>query len=268
MNGATMFQGVKPVSSLVSSMTAPFAYWDFISGSVPAIKSVDSITTFTAGGAPDYATRPGWVTLDGADYFTADTYLDPGLEDLFDIGEGAVLAWYQINVTQGVDTATDRIIEVGTGASSSWALYFARSSTAASGTICTAYPSIAFDGDGAAAGYGASANQFAVATDIVIAHLIDNRTAAKTVYNYANGVQFSTASLAGKGACTFASAPTKRMRFFASAAGSPANIALAAVRRFGIINYGQNLPTNINDVITSLTNSNAVPTRELLLSGA
>lgn len=262
-----MIQGVKPVASLAASMVKPFAYWDFIAGAAPSLKSVPSITAFTAGGAPDYATRPGWVTLDGNDYFTADTYLDTGLENIFDIAEGAVLVWYQINVTQGVDTATDRILEVGTGVSSNWAVYFARSSTAASGTICTAYPSIAFDAGSASAGYGVAANQFAVATDIVIAHLIDNRAAVKTVYNYAAGVQFSTGSLAGKGACTFASAPTKRMRFFASAAGSPANIALAAVRRLGVINYGADLPTNINDVITSLVNSNAAPTRELLLSG-
>lgn len=263
-----MIQGVKPVASLAAAMVKPFAYWDFIAGSVPSLKSVPSITPFTAGGAPDYATRPGWVTLDGNDYFTADTYLDAGLEDVLDIAEGAVLVWYQINVTQGIDTATDRILEVGTGVSSNWAIYFSRSGTGASGTICTAYPSIAFDGDSASAGYGASANQFAVATDIVIAHLIDNRAAVKTVYNYAAGAQFSTASLAGKGACTFASAPTKRMRFFASAGGSPANIALAAVRRLGVINYGADLPTNINDIITSLVNSNAAPTRELLQSGA
>lgn len=256
-------ESIKPVSALFDTATKPFAWWNFAANGAPT-KALGNISTLTGTSTPDHSTRAGWWTNDGAEYYTAPTYLEPALQAVFDLGENVVLAWAQVNLTTGADTAQDYLLHVGTGAQHNWSWVVQRSSTASSGQICTHYINAAFAGDVSAAGFSGGANSFSVNTDANILVILDNRQGEKRLYQYANGIQFGTASFAGKGACNYASAPTARLRVGATAAGSPTNILLGAMRRLGVVNFGQTMPSTMNQIVNSLNQSNGVPTLPLL----
>lgn len=256
-------ESFKPVSALFTTASKPFAWWNLAADAAPT-RSLGSISALTGTSTPDHSTRPGWWTNDGAEYYTAPTYLESTLEDVLDLGENVLLLWAQVNLATGADTAQDYLIHVGTGAQNNWAWTVSRSSTASSGQICTHFVNVAFSGDASAAAYSGGANAFSVNTDSNILLLLDNRAGEKRVYQYANGIQFGTASFAGKGACNYAAASTGRLRIGATAAGSPTNIYLGALRRLGAVNFGQAMPSNINQIIHSLHQSNGVPTLPLL----
>lgn len=256
-------ESISPVSKLYDSLAKPFAWFNFAANGAPTKKS-GVISAMTGTNTPDHSTRSGWWTNDGTEYYTAPTYLESGLQSAFDLGENVVMLFAQVNLATGVDTAQDYIFNVGTGASNTWSWVVQRASTASSGQICTHYINAAFAGDSSAIGYSGGANAFNVNSDVNILALLDNRPAGKTVYQYADGVQFGAASFAGKGACNYASAPTQRFRFGATAAGSPSNHYLGALRRLGVANFGTSMPRNINQIIHSLHQSNCVPTLALL----
>jgi len=263
--------GIKPATGFLAGVTKPFAWWNLAADptATPALASISGLPTWTPAGTPDYATTPGWATLDGStEHYTSADATDSDLRSLLNIGEGVVLVWAQVNLATGADTAADRIIQVNDGAASCWAVNVQRSGTGASGTICTVYPSIAFDGEaGGLVAFGFAANLYAVNAAANVAVLIDNRAEGKTAYVYVNGGQASTGSLSGKPGCNIASASTQRVRIGASAAGTAANLFLGGLRRLGVMNYGAAMPANINAVVNSLNLSGGVPTRELLLSG-
>jgi len=241
----------------------PFVWWNLAASGAPT-RAVGSISTLAGTNAPDHATRAGWWTADGTEYYTAPTYLESALQAAFDLGENVVMMFAQVNVLTGVDTAQDYLLHVGVGAKSNYSWSVSRSSTASSGKICTHFVNVAFDSDSSAIGYGGSSNAFDVNTDTNIIVLLDNRAAEKVVYQYANGALFGKSSFSGKGACTYALASTRTLRLGATAAGSPTNVYLGAMRRFGVANFGTTMPANINQIVQSLNASNSVPTRELL----
>jgi hypothetical protein len=258
-------ESISPASALFATASKPFAWFNF-AASGAATKALGSVSALTSTGA-DHATRAGWLTLNGSSqYYTAPTYLEAALQAAFDLGQNALLLTAQVNVLTGADTAQDYLLHVGTGVSSNYSWVVQRSSTASSGQICTHYLNAAFDSDSAASGYSGGANAFTVNADTNLALLIDNRSEVKRVYQYANGVQFGTAVFPNKGACTYASAPTKRLRIGGTAAGSPTNLYLGALRRFGAWNFGTSMPSNINQVIHSMHQSNCIPTLALLRS--
>ncbi len=256
-------ESFSPISGLFATANKPFAWWNFAADGAPTRK-LGSVSTLTGTATPDHNTRAGWWTNDGSEYYTAPTYLEAALEDVFDLGENMLLLWAQVNLLTGVDTAQDYLLHVGVGAQNNWSWAVSRISTASSGQICTHFVNVAFNGDSSATGYSGGANSFSVNTDSNILLLLDNRVGEKRVYQYANGMQFGSASFAGKGACNYAGASTGRLRVGATAAGSPSNFYLGAVRRFGAVNFGQSMPSNINQIIHSLHQSNCVPTLPLL----
>lgn len=256
-------ESFSPASALFATASKPFAWWNFATDGAPT-RALGSISTLTGASTPDHGTRAGWWTNDGAEHYTAPTYLEPALEDAFDLGENVVLAWAQVNLATGADTAQDYLLHVGTGAQNNWSWTVSRSSTGSSGQICTHFVNVAFSGDASAAAYSGGANAFSVNTDSNILVILDNRPGEKRVYQYANGIQFGTASFAGKGACNYAGASTGRLRIGATAAGSPTNIYLGALRRLGVVNFGQTMPRTMNQIVHSLNQSNGVPTLPLL----
>ena len=256
-------QDFSPVTKLFASAAKPFAWFNFAADGA-ATKAGGTITALTGTSSPDHATRAGWWTNDGAEYYTAGTYLEAALQAAFDLGQNALLLTAQVNVLTGVDTARDILLEVGTGAQNNWQWSVSRSSTASSGQICTHVAAIAHSGDSSQTTYSGGANAFTINADTNLALLIDNRAAEKRIYQYANGVQFGTAVFPSKGACNYASASTGRLRIGASAAGSPTNIYLGALRRLGAWNFGTSLPTSINQIIHSMHQSNCIPTLPLL----
>jgi hypothetical protein len=256
-------ESIKPVAALFATASKPFAWWNFAANGAPT-KALGSISTFTGTSTPDHSTRAGWWTNDGSEYYTAPTYLEPALQAVFDLGENVVMAWAQVNLATGADTAQDYLIQVGTGAQNNWSWVVSRSSTAASGQICTHFVNVAFSGDAAPAAFSGGSNAYSVNTDSNILVIMDNRPGEKRLYQYADGIQFGTASFAGKGACNYASATTGRFRFGATAAGSATNILLGAMRRFGAVNFGQTMPGTMNQIVHSLHQSNGIPTLPLL----
>ncbi len=256
-------ESFSPLSGMYATATKPFAWFNF-AASGAATKAQGSISALTGTGTPDHSTRAGWWTNDASEYYTAPTYLESALQNVFDLGENLILLWAQVNLLTGVDTARDILLEVGTGAQNNWQWAVARSSTASSGQICTHFGSVAFSGDSSQTTFSGGSNAFSVNTDANILALFDNRANEKRLYQYANGIQFGTASFAGKGACNYAAASTGRLRFGGSAAASPSNIYLGAMRRFGAVNFGQSMPSNINQIIHSLHQSNCIPTLPLL----
>lgn len=264
--------GIKPETGYLADVTKPFAWWSLAANptGTPTLTSLSDLPSWTAAGTPDYATTPGWATLDGStEHYTSADATDAELRSLLNIGEGVLLVWAQVNLATGADTAADIILAVNDGAASCWSYRVQRSGTGSSGTICTAYPSIAFDGDaGGQAVFGYSPNQYSVNEVANIAALIDNRPAGKTVYVYANGIQAATGSLSGKPGCNIANAATQRVRIGANAAGTAGNLHVGGLRRLGVMNFGDTMPAGINAVVNSLNLSGGVPTRELLLSGA
>lgn len=256
-------ESISPTSKLYDSLAKPLAWLNFAADGAPT-KKRGAISAMTGTNTPDHATRPGWWTNDGTEYYTAPTYLEPGLQEAFDLGENVLLLFAQVNLATGVDTAQDYLLSVGTGASHNWSWVVQRASTASSGQICTHYINAAFAGDSSAIGFSGGASAFNVNTDVNILALLDNRPTGKTVYQYADGVLYGAASFAGKGACNYASAPTQRLRVGATAAGSPTNQYLGGLRRLGVANFGASMPRNINQIVHSLHQSNCVPTLELL----
>lgn len=253
---------LRTLDSLAASVSRPFAWWSFADDGAPTVAK-GSISALAAAGTQGHAARPGWWTADGSGrFYTAPTYLEPALKDVFDLGENIVLVWAQVNVAQGVDTSQDYLLQVGSGGSQQWSWAVSRTSTASSGKICTHLVNVAFSG--AAIGFGGGSNTFDVNVDANILALLDNRVGEKRVYLYADGVQFGSAMFSGNGACDYSSAPTARLRVGASAAASPANLYLGALRRFGAANFGQTMPRNINQIIRSLHTSGCVPSLALL----
>ena len=256
-------ESMAPVSAYYAGANKAYAWFNF-AASGAATKAQGAVSALTSTGA-DHATRAGWLTLDGSSqYYTAPTYLEAALQAAFNLGENVLMLFAQVNLLTGVDTAQDYLLNVGQGTHSQYSWTVSRSSTASSGQICTHYANVAFDGDSSAVGYSGGANSFNVNTDSNLMLLMDNRPTGKVIYQYANGIQFASASLSGKGACTYANAPTARLRVGGTAAGSPSNFYLGAVRRLGAFNFGSTMPSNINQIIQSLHTSNCVPTRELL----
>lgn len=256
-------ESLSPLSGLYATLAKPFAWFNLASDGA-ATKARGSISALAGTNAPDHATRAGWWTNDGTEYYTAPSYIESALQAAFDLGENVIMLFAQVNLATGVDTAQDYLLQVGVGAQNNWSWTVSRSSTASSGQICTHFVNVAFNGDSSATGFSGGANSFSVNTDTNILVLLDNRSVGKTLYQYADGVQFGTASFSGKGACNYLSASTQRLRLGATAAGSPTNVYLGAMRRLGVANFGAAMPSNINQIIHSLHQSNCVPTRELL----
>lgn len=248
-------RSIKPISALTCAY--PLMFFDFhADNGISAYSSVSNLSALTAGGTPDFATRKGWLNLDGASFYTFDTYLNTALASVLNLGENAILVWAQVNNLLAGPTRHS-LINAGFG-TSFWRV------TLLEGTGFRHSVSIAHDGDGGETEYAGSADDFNEATDTNIAILIDNREGVKGSTRWVNGAQVAGESWAGKGACTYASASAQRTRLFASSASSPANIAQGANRRLGVVNFGTTVPANIDQIALDLHNNNSLPTRSLL----
>lgn len=252
------------VFDAINGIRYPFVYYPLHEDLSPS-KTNKTLPSLTESGSIDFATDPSWLTLDGStSCATFSAYGGTGLQEVCELGDGCLMVWGQIKVPAGPDTQADRLIDIGAGGKGVWGVYFQRSSTALSGTICTIYPSIGFDEDAAIVAYSPGGNKFAIDAPTVFTILIDNRPNIKMAWTYIDGAQVGIKTLAGKGSCTFGATLTKTARLFASSLGTPSNYSLCSVRRLGIMNFGQDVPRNINAIVQGLARTKGVPCYEML----
>lgn len=253
--------GVKTRESLIAASTLPFAYWSFATDKSEIINTTG--TTFpnkTASGTADFSTTPGRLTLDNSSYYTFDSADNAGLRSLLNLAEGTIMVFATVNINPS-ETGQSTVLSVHTGAGPNWRLAVTK------GTTWRHDVSIAFDSDTSVTQYAGSSNDFAASTDVNLVWLLDNRVGAKQLYRWNNGTALAGASWAGKGACSYDSGPTQRVRMGADSAGTPVSLFWGSIRRLGVVNYGTDgPPARINDIVAELHRRNNVPGRLLLES--
>lgn len=246
---------------LLAAATKPFAHWSFATSSDETYNTTGTaFSAKTATGTADFSTAPGRLTLDNSSYYTFNDPTNAGLRELLNLAEGTILVAATVNMNAS-ETLQATVLNVHVGAGPSWRLAVSKATTFRHDC------SIAFDGDTSVTQYAGAANEFAAGTDVNLVWLLDNRVGAKQLYRWNNGTALGGASWAGKGACSYDSGQTQRVRIGADGAGTPTSVFWGSVRRLSVVNYGTDgPPARINDIVAELHANDSRPGRLLLES--
>lgn len=251
--------GVKPIFSKFSGeLSKPMVHWPMGSAATPTVGG--PLPELTGTGSPSFAARAGWLTLADTNYFESSDFVNETLQEVFDLQEGVLLVSFQVNIHASA-TGQDKILSLGQGGGP--ALWVGVSKA----TTWRPDVNINFDGEttGTPTLYAGASNEFAAGVDTNICMIIDNRPTAKGLSRFVNGVSVTGSTWAGKGALSYSNL-SGRWRFGADAAGVAGSNFYGAFRRVTAVNFGTELPSNINGIVQSLHQSNSRPTRELLLA--
>lgn len=258
---ASIASGVNPISALVASASVdkPMLYWSFAASGVATINTTGhELPALNNVGSPSFS--GGGLVLNDTAALEYATYDNEALRAVFDLQEGVWLFWANVNLDATGATAQDHLLSVhSTGGIGGQVGFNCFRSTSWRPDVF-----LGFDGESPAQ-YAGGSNEFASSTTTNIALLVDNTVGGKQLYRYVDGVSKIGSSWAGKGAISYDSATTKRVRIGANSVGTATNFTKGTLRRMGCAKLPA-VPSNIAAIVQSLHQHNCAPTRELLLA--